>query len=75
MTTPKQTRAAEAFVRLSKVLNLLHAHPRGLSISYLADEVGVPEKRLREEILDFYTADTLGVRPDTIVFVSADGRE
>lgn len=75
MTTPKQTRAAESFVRLSKVLNLLHAHPRGLSIQYLADEVGVPEKRLREEILDFYTADTLGVRPDTIVFVSADGRE
>ncbi|MCB0900162.1 MAG: hypothetical protein KDC40_15200, partial [Actinobacteria bacterium] len=62
MTTPKQTRAAESFVRLSKVLNLLHAHPRGLSIQYLADEVGVPEKRLREEILDFYTADTLGVR-------------
>jgi proteasome accessory factor C len=71
----KQTKAGESFARLSTVLNLLHAHPRGLSIGYLAAEVGVPEDRLREEILDYYTADTLGVRPDTIVFVSADGSE
>ena len=70
-----QTRAGESFVRLSRVLNLLHAHPRGLSISYLAGEVGVPEALLRQEILDFYTADTLGVRPDTIIFVSAAGKE
>jgi len=71
----KQTKASESFGRLSKVLNLLHAHPRGLSLSYLAEEVGIPEARLRQEILDFYTADTLGVRPDTIVFVSSDGQE
>jgi len=71
----RQTRASESFARLSKVLNLLHAHPRGLSLTYLAGEVGVPEVRLRQEILDFYTADTLGVRPDTIVFVSFDGQE
>lgn len=70
-----QTKAGESFLRLSKVLNLLHAHPRGLSLGYLAEQVGVPEERLREEILDFYTADVLGVRPDTIVFVSADGNE
>lgn len=69
------TRAGQSFLRLSKVLNLLHAHPRGLSIGYLADQVGVPEARLREEILDFYTADVLGVRPDTIVFVSSSGDE
>jgi len=71
----KQTHAGDSFVRLSRVLNLLHAHPRGLSISYLAGEVGVPEALLRQEILDFYTADTLGVRPDTIIFVSAAGKE
>jgi WYL domain len=71
----KSTKAGESFTRLSTVLNLLHAHPRGLSIGYLADEVGVPEEQLRQEILDFYTADTLGVRPDTIVFVSSEGHE
>lgn len=71
----KQTKAAESFTRLSKVLNLLHAHPRGLRMDYLAAEVGVPEARLREEIVDFYAADTLGVRPDTIVFVSSEGAE
>ncbi|MBK6764276.1 MAG: WYL domain-containing protein [Micrococcales bacterium] len=75
MNAAKQTRASESFGRLSTVLNLLHAHPRGLSLAYLADEVGIPEVRLRQEILDFYTADTLGVRPDTIVFVSSDGQE
>lgn len=71
----KQTKASEAFIRLSAVLNLLHAHPAGLRLDYLAGEVGVPEARLREEIIDFYAADTLGVRPDTIVFVSPSGSE
>ncbi len=71
----KHTRAGESFARLSKVLNLLHAHPSGLSIEYLAAQVGIPEARLRDEILSFYTADTLGVRPDTIVFLSAEGHE
>jgi proteasome accessory factor C len=69
------TRASDAFARLSLILNLLHAHPGGLRMDFLADQVGVPQERLRQEILDFYVADTLGVRPDTIVFVSADGRE
>lgn len=71
----KQTQAGASFARLSTVLNLLHAHPAGLRMDYLAQQVGVPEVRLRQEILDFYAADTLGVRPDTIVFVSAEGRE
>lgn len=71
----KQTKAVESFVRLSRVLNLLHAHPAGLRVAYLAEQVGVSEPKLREEILDFYTADTLGVRPDTIIFMSAEGRE
>ncbi|MEZ5185084.1 MAG: WYL domain-containing protein [Candidatus Nanopelagicales bacterium] len=71
----KQTQAGDSFARLSTVLNLLHAHPGGLRMDYLADQVGVPESRLRQEILDFYAADTLGVRPDTIVFASAEGTE
>jgi predicted DNA-binding transcriptional regulator YafY len=69
------TKAGESFARLSTVLNLLHAHPSGLSMGYLAAQVGIPESKLRDEILGFYTADTLGVRPDTIVFLSAEGHE
>ncbi len=69
------TRASDSFARLSAVLNLLHAHPGGLRMDFLADQLGVPQANLRQEILDFYVADTLGVRPDTIVFVSADGSE
>lgn len=71
----KQTKAAAAFARLSTVLNLLHAHPAGLRLDYLAEQVGVPEARLREELLAYYAADTLTVRPDTIVFVSPEGQE
>ncbi|MEZ5159141.1 MAG: WYL domain-containing protein [Candidatus Nanopelagicales bacterium] len=71
----KHTRASQSLVRLSTVLNLLHAHPGGLRMDYLAEQVGVPEALLRREILDFYTADTLGVRPDTIIFMSAEGKE
>lgn len=71
----RHTRASQSLVRLSTVLNLLHAHPAGLRMDYLAEQVGVPEALLRREILDFYTADTLGVRPDTIIFMSAEGKE
>lgn len=71
----RHTKAVESFVRLSRVLNLLHAHPAGLPVTYLAEQVGVSGEKLREEILDFYAADTLGVRPDTIIFISAEGRE
>ena len=35
------------------MLNLLHAHPAGLRMDYLAEQVGVPEALLRREILDF----------------------
>lgn len=69
----KRTLAAASFARLSRVLTLLQAHPAGLRIDYLAAEVGVPEKRLRQELLDFYVAETLTVRPDTIVFFAPDG--
>lgn len=71
----KRTRAAEAFARLSTVLNLLNAHPAGLRVDYLAEEVGIPQARLRDELLTYYTADTMSVRPDTIVFMSPQGDE
>lgn len=71
----KRTHAAASFARLSRVLSLLQAHPEGLRIDYLAAQVEVPEKRLRQELLDFYVADTLTVRPDTIVFFAPDGTD
>lgn len=71
----KRTKAAESFARLSTVLNLLHAHPAGLRLDYLATQVGIPEAALREELLTYYTAETLAVRPDTLVFMSAHGDE
>ena len=33
----KHTRASQSLVRLSTVLNLLHAHPAGLRMDYLAE--------------------------------------
>ena len=39
--------ASQSLVRLSTVLNLLHAHPAGLRMDYLAEQVGVPEALLR----------------------------
>lgn len=71
----KSTKAAAAFARLSSVLTMLHAHPAGLRLDYLADRAGVPEALLRDELLAYYAADTLTVRPDTIVFMSSEGRE
>lgn len=71
----KRTKAAESFARLSTVLNLLHAHPAGLRMDYLAAEIGIPEQLLRQELLTYYGADTLAVRPDTIMFMSPDGEE
>lgn len=69
------TKAAAAFARLSSVLTLLHAHPDGLRVDYLAAQVGVPESRLRDELLAYYAADTLTVRPDTLLFTTGEGRE
>ena len=69
------TKAAEAFARLSTVLNLLHAHPAGLRLDYLAGQVGIPPEALRAELLTYYSADTLSVRPDILVFMSAGGDE
>lgn len=69
------TKAAESFTRLSKLLDLLKAHPGGLPMSYLAEQIGVPEAKLRDEIIDFFAAETMTVRQDTIVFESSFGRE
>lgn len=70
-----QSRSAAAFSRLPQVLGMLRAHPAGLPLSYLAQEVGVSETDLRREILAFYSAEMMGVRPDVIQFLAPDGVE
>lgn len=60
------------------MFEILAAHPDGLAVADLAEQVGVPADELREDLLAFYTADVgtllLGLsRPDVLEFVGADG--
>ncbi len=67
--------------RLPRVLERLLAHPDGLPLQALADELGVPAAELREDLLAFYTADVDSVwlmgltRPEVLEFVGADGAD
>lgn len=45
------------FGRVARALHILTLHPDGLPISQLADQLGVDEKSVREEILAYYRAD------------------
>lgn len=45
------------FGRVAHALHVLTLHPDGLPISALADQLGVKEKTLRDEILAYYRAD------------------
>ncbi|PWN01426.1 hypothetical protein DJ010_17875 [Nocardioides silvaticus] len=62
------------------MFELLLAHPDGVPLAVLAEEVGVPIDELREDLLAFYTADPLesdrmlGLwRPPVIEFLGSDG--
>ena len=62
------------------MFELLLAHPDGVPLATLADEVGVPADELREDLLAFYTADPLendrmlGLwRPPVLEFLGSDG--
>lgn len=77
MATP---RYAARFARLPEVLEVLLAHPEGVPLARLADEVGVPAEELREDLLAFFTADLvsgdpmLGLwRPPVLEFLGTDG--
>lgn len=73
--------ARESFARIHRVMAILHAHPNGLPLDTVAAELGVSEKELRTEILEYYATDIpaellLGLnRADTIEFIAADGAE
>ncbi len=73
--------ARESFARIHRVMAILHAHPNGLPLDTVAAELGVSEKQLRTEILEYYATDIppqllLGLhRADTIEFLAADGAE
>jgi predicted DNA-binding transcriptional regulator YafY len=75
--TPKY---AARFGRLPAVLEMLLAHPDGVPLGTLADEVRIPAEELREDLLAFYTADPLendrmlGLwRPPVLEFLGPDG--
>ena len=62
------------------MFELLLAHPDGVPLGTLAEEVGVPADELREDLLAFYTADPLendrmaGLwRPPVLEFLGPDG--
>ncbi len=73
-------RYAARFGRLPAVFEMLLAHPDGVPLATLAEEVGVPAEELREDLLAFYTADPiendrmLGLwRPPVLEFLGPDG--
>ncbi|TYL50136.1 WYL domain-containing protein [Nocardioides sp. BGMRC 2183] len=72
-------RYAARIARLPQVFERLAAHPDGLRLVDLADELDVPVAELRDDLLAFYTADVstdwlLGLtRPDVLEFLGPDG--
>lgn len=73
--------SALSFARVQRALAFLRNHPNGLSLRLLADQLDLPEDRLRKDLISFYSADIppqvlLGLqRPDSIQFLAADGAE
>lgn len=73
---------AARVARLPEVFELLAAHPDGVPLERLAEEVGAPADELREDLLAFYSADLvegdplLGLsRPSVLEFLGDDGAE
>lgn len=73
---------ATRVARLPQVFELLAAHPDGVPLATLAEEVGAPADELREDLLAFYTADVLGKDPlhslsqaDVLEFLGPDGMD
>jgi proteasome accessory factor C len=73
--------SALAFARVQRALAFLRNHPHGLPLRLLAEQLDLPEDRLRKDLISFYSADIppqalLGLqRPDSIQFLAADGAE
>jgi proteasome accessory factor C len=71
---------AQRFARIPLVFEILMAHPGGLSLDDLAQQVGVPANELRQDLLAFYTADInpmlFGLsRPGVLEFLGPEGDE
>lgn len=76
MAAPKY---AQRVARLPLVFERLAAHPAGLPLARLAEELGVPADELRQDLLAFFSADVGGLlglsRPDVLDFLGPDGSD
>jgi len=74
MATPKYV---QRIARLPEVFAILAAHPEGLSLTALAERLGVDATDLHTDLLAFYAADVdpmLGLsRPETLEFFGPGG--
>ena len=77
---PGQT-SVQVFARVQRALAFLLKHPDGLPLAVLAEYLEVSEKRLRKDLIAFYSADILPemlgglVRADSIQFFADEGQE
>lgn len=75
---PRSPRYVERVARLPEVLRFLAGHPTGLPLAVVADEFGVPEQALREDLTTFLDIESWGWMHDVfrlpvVEFVSEDG--
>lgn len=71
-------RYVERVARLPEVLRFLAGHPEGLPLAAVAEEFGVPEQTLREDLTTFLDIESWGWMHDVfrlpvVEFVSEDG--
>jgi predicted DNA-binding transcriptional regulator YafY len=77
---PRPPRYVERVARLPEVLRFLAGHPDGLPLAAVADEFGVPEQTLREDLTTFLDIESWGWMHDVfrlpvVEFVSEDEDE
>lgn len=76
-----QPAAVSAYSRVRRMLLLLASHPDGMTLSDLAEELGVTGDQLRREVITYYSTDVppealMGLsRPESIEFLAGDGSQ
>ncbi|MFN8126661.1 MAG: WYL domain-containing protein [Candidatus Nanopelagicales bacterium] len=73
--------ALQSLARIHRVMALLHGHPEGLPLDFVAATLEVDPATLRREILEYYATDIppealMGLsRAESLEFLAADGAE